>query len=69
MLERDRINAIQFEFGDTFLQTPYHFIGFWMLLSPMFKIFRILRRGVFAIDHYAPDLEIYKIANSLCVRR
>jgi hypothetical protein len=39
-----------------------------MLLSPKFKMYRILRRGVFAVDGYAPDLEIYKIANFLCVR-
>jgi FkbM family methyltransferase len=68
MLEQNRIDAIQFEFGDTFLHTPYHFMDFWMLLSPKFKMYRILRRGVFAVDGYAPDLEIYKIANFLCVR-
>jgi hypothetical protein len=69
MLERNRIDAIQFEFGDTFLPTPYHFIDFWTLLSPKFKVYRILRRGVFPVERYAPDLEIYKIANFLCVRR
>ena len=67
MIESGSIAAIQFEFGDTFLHTPYHFIDIWQLLSPRYSFYRILRHGISEIPRYAPDLEIYKTANFLCV--
>ena len=69
MIESGGIAAIQFEFGDTFLHTPYHFTDVWQLLSPRFAFYRILRHGVVEVPRYAPDLEIYKTANYLCVRK
>jgi FkbM family methyltransferase len=69
MLQKGAIRAIQFEFGDTFLNTDHHFIDLWQLLSPDFRIFRILRHGLHELKHYSSDLEIYKIANFLCVHR
>jgi FkbM family methyltransferase len=62
------IAAIQFEFGDTFVHTPYHFADIWKLLSPRYVFYRILRHGLIEISRYAPDLEIYKTANFLCIR-
>jgi FkbM family methyltransferase len=67
MIESGSVAAIQFEFGDTFLHTAYHFIDFWELLSPRYEIYRILRRGLHRISRYSSDLEIYKIANFLCI--
>jgi len=69
MLQQGLIHAIQFEFGDTFLNTDHHFVDLWRLLSPDFRIYRILRRGLHEIMRYSSDLEIYKIANFLCVRK
>ena len=69
MLKSGAIHAIQFEFGDTFLNTNHHFIDLWNLLSPDYHIYRILRHGQHEITSYSSDLEIYKIANFLCVRR
>ena len=69
IIGRGAIDAIQFEFGDTFLRTPYHFVDFWELLSSKFVIYRILRRGLCKVERYSPDLEIFKLANFLCVRR
>jgi FkbM family methyltransferase len=69
MIESGAIAAIQFEFGDTFLHTPYHFTDIWQLLSPRYAFYRILRHGLVEVTRYAPDLEIYKTANFLCVRR
>ncbi|MGA8044114.1 MAG: FkbM family methyltransferase [Terracidiphilus sp.] len=69
MIESGRIAAIQFEFGETFLRTPYHFVDLWELLSPRYTLHRILRRGLAPIRQYTPDLEIYKIANFLCLRK
>jgi FkbM family methyltransferase len=67
MMAKARVAAIQFEFGDTFLHTPYHFVDFWELLSPSYTIYRILRRGLVKVERYTSDLEIYKIANFLCL--
>lgn len=69
MIARGRIAAIQFEFGETFLRTPYHFLDLWKLLSPQYTLHRILRHGLAPIHQYTPDLEIYKIANFLCLRK
>ena len=68
-IESGRIEAVQFEFGDTSLHTPHHFYDFWQLLSSRYTFYRILRKGVVEIPRYSPDLEIYKIANFLCMRK
>ncbi len=65
MLKNGAIHAIQFDFGDTFLNTKYHFGDLWQLLSQDFHIYRILRRGLHEITRYSSALEIYKIANFL----
>jgi FkbM family methyltransferase len=67
MITSGRIAAIQFEFGDTFLRTPYHFTDLWALLSPRYRFYRILRHGLTEVSRYSSDLEIYKIANFLCM--
>ena len=67
MLNSDGIAAIQFEFGDHYNRTDQHFIDFWDLLRPKYKIYRILRHGVFELQRYTTDLEIYKTTNYLCL--
>lgn len=69
MIETGRISSIQFEFGDTFIHTPFHFADLWDLLSSRYRIYRILRHGLYEVPRYSPDLEIYKLANFLCMRR
>jgi len=69
MIQEERIDFIQFEFGDTFLHTPYHFVDFWDYLSDGYVIYRILRHGLAELKRYSHDLEIYKNANFLSVRR
>jgi FkbM family methyltransferase len=69
MLGSDRISAIQFEFGETFLPTKYHFVDIFAFLSPRYRIFRILRRGLVEVVTYSHDLEIYKLANFMCIRK
>ena len=66
LIERGGISAIQFEFGETFLQTPYHFLDLWNLLSARYRVYRILKHGLIEVLRYSPDLEVYKIANFLC---
>jgi len=67
MIGKGAISSIQFEFGDTFLHTPFHFIDLWNLLSGRYTIYRILRHGLLEISRYSHDLEIYKNANFLCM--
>ena len=69
MIEAGRISSVQLEFGDTFLYTQYHFLDLWKLLSPRYTIYRILRHGLVELPCYSPDLEIYKIANFLCLQK
>ncbi len=69
MMEGGRIHSLQFEFGETFLQTPYHFRDLYDLLAPRYRIHRILRRGLAELPAYTPDLEVYKLANFLCIRK
>jgi FkbM family methyltransferase len=69
MIEANRISSIQVEFGDTFLHTRHHFFDLWELLSPKYIIHRILRHGLVELPRYSPDLEIYKVANFLCMLR
>ena len=68
-LREDRIFAIQVEFGETFLPTRYHFCDIYDLLSDRYKTYRILRNGLYELDRYTPDLEIYKLTNYLCIHR
>ena len=63
------VRAIQFEFGDTFLPTVHHFQDIFQLLAPSYTIYRILRNGVIEIPEYHHDLEIYKLANFLCIHK
>ena len=69
MIQERRIDFIQFEFGDTFLHTPYHFVDIWDYLSNRYAIYRILRHGLAELKRYSHDLEIYKNANFLSIRR
>jgi FkbM family methyltransferase len=69
MIQEGRIDFIQFEFGDTFLRTPYHFLDIWDYLSNRYAIYRILRHGLAELKRYSHDLEIYKNANFLSIRR
>ncbi len=69
MIEAGCIAFIQFEFGDPFLHTPFHFLNLWNRLSPRYTIHRILRHGLTEVRAYSADLEIYKVANFLCVLR
>jgi FkbM family methyltransferase len=69
LIEAGGVRAIQFEFGDTFLLTDHHFQEIFFLLAPHYTIYRILRVGLVEIPEYQHDLEIYKLANFLCIHK
>ncbi len=68
-LNDGRIFAVQVEFGDPFLYTPYHFRDLYELLAPKYRLYRILRSGPYEIPGYSHDLEIFKLSNYLAVLR
>ncbi len=63
MIEAGRIRNIQFEFGDCNVYSRTFFKDFFELLRPRYRIFRILRRGLWPIDEYDESLEILKVTN------
>jgi len=69
MIESGKVAAIQFEFGETFLQTNHHFKDIFDILSPRYIVYRVLRSGLVEVPRYHHDLEIYKLANFLCLKR
>lgn len=69
MLESQCITAIQFEFGETYIGSGLYFRSFWEMLSPKYRIFRILKRGLFEIEEYTFDCEVMKITNYIALLR
>ena len=69
LLRDGRISVIQFEFGEIFNRTSYHFSDFFQLLAPQYRIYRILRHGLAELSIYSANLELYKTANFMCILR
>jgi FkbM family methyltransferase len=67
LMRNGRISSIQFEFGEIFNRTCYHFVDFFQLLSPQYRIYRILRHGLSELSSYSANLENYKTANFMCI--
>lgn len=68
-LHDGRVEAIQFEFGGTHIDARVFFQDFYYLLSPHYRIHRILRNGLWPIDSYREEDEVFLTANYLCLRR
>lgn len=69
MLEAGMINAIQFEFGGCNIDSKTFFQDFYYLLSPSFRIYRIVKDGLLPIEEYSEDLEVFKTTNYLCISK
>ena len=69
LLSSGRISSIQFEFGEIFTRTGYHFFDLFQLLSPGYRIYRILRHGLSELPSYSANLELYKTANFMCISK
>jgi FkbM family methyltransferase len=63
------IRAIQFEFGGTDIDSRTFIQDFWYLLSPTYRIHRIVQDGLREIPAYHEGLEIFGFTNYLCIRR
>ncbi len=65
LLASRNIKFIQFEFGPFNVYSKTYFKYFWDLLSPSYKIYRIIRNGFFEIPAYSENLEIFRTSNFL----
>lgn len=68
MIEEDRVDFIQFEFGEFHMDAKCYFRDFWQLLTPRYTVFRILPKGLRKIDRYSTDLEVFNTINYLAIR-
>lgn len=70
MLDGERIDALQFEFGAANLDSRTLFRDFYDLLSERYALFRVLQDGLYPLTAYSETYEVYKRAtNYLAVRR
>ncbi len=68
-LNEGRIDHIQFEFGESMVDSRVFFRDFWELLHEDYKIYRILPKGLRRIEEYHRSLEIFHCVNFLAIRR
>lgn len=67
MLKKGRIRYLQFEFGGCNIDSRTYFHDFWKLLSPQYRIFRVLPRGLREIRKYHETLEVFTTTNFVAV--
>lgn len=63
------VDFIQFEFGGTDIDSRTFFKDFFNFLNSDYKIYRILKNGLFLIDKYNERYEIFMAINYLAVSR
>jgi hypothetical protein len=69
LLKEGRIEAIQFEFGGCNVDSRTFFRDFFDLLTPNYRLYRILRDGVVPIDRYAEEHEVFLTVNYFAALR
>ena len=67
MLEKDAIDFIQFEFNHPSIYSHVFFRDFFDLLSPKYRVARILQDGFCEINKYSESCEIFANANFLAI--
>jgi FkbM family methyltransferase len=69
MIKSGKIDYIQFEFGGSNIDSRTYFQDFFFLLNPKYKIFRIVKDGIYPIDTYKETSEIFTTTNYLAEMR
>jgi FkbM family methyltransferase len=69
MISSGAIDAIQFEFGGTNIDSRTYFRDFFNLLDPGYRMHRVLPRGMRAIPRYRETDELFTTTNFLAVSR
>ncbi|MBL8030442.1 MAG: FkbM family methyltransferase [Candidatus Doudnabacteria bacterium] len=65
LLLQKKIRFVQFEFGGTDIDARVFFKDFYLLLSPNYKIYRILKNGLQEISKYSELDEVFMTTNYL----
>jgi FkbM family methyltransferase len=63
------IDFVQFEFGGCNIDSRTYFQDFWYLLKDNYRIYRILKNGIFEIKQYKEYYELFKATNFLAQRK
>lgn len=69
MLNNKKIDFIQFEFGGCNIDSRTYFKDFYYLLRDNYKIYRILKDGLYELSVYKETYEIFITTNYLAVRK
>jgi FkbM family methyltransferase len=69
MIRENKIKFIQFEFGGSNIDSRTFFQDFWYLLNEKYRLYRIVKDGLYPIDKYHENLEIFATINYLAELR
>lgn len=69
LISNNFIDFIQFEFGGANIDSRTYFQDFYYLLNPYYKIYRILKDGLIAINTYKEACEIFITTNFLAISK
>jgi FkbM family methyltransferase len=69
MLEQNKIDLIQFEFGATQIAAKTFLKDFYNLLNPQFKIYRLLADGLEPLVYTPNFIEVFSYSNFLCISK
>ena len=69
LIKNKKIDYIQFEFGGTNIDSKTYFRDFYYLLNDNYKIYRILKDGLFEIATYKETYEIFSAINYLAIKK
>ena len=69
MISENKIEVIQFEFGGCNIDSRTYFQDFYYLLKDKYRIYRILKDGLFEIPAYKETYEVFITINYLAVRK
>lgn len=69
MIEGQKIDFIQFEFGGTNIDSRTYFQDFYYFLKDNYSIYRILENGIYEITAYQETLEIFITINYLAIKK
>lgn len=69
MINSKKIDFIQFEFGGCNIDSRTYFQDFYYFLKDNYRIYRILKNGLYEIDSYKETLEIFITVNYLAIKK
>jgi FkbM family methyltransferase len=69
LIDKGKINFIQFEFGGTDIDTRVFFKDFFQMLHPRYNVYRILKNGLWQIKEYSELEEVFLTTNYLAQKK